>query len=325
MDAITVGEVTARAGEKAVGAVQALELPASTVRLAVAIVNSGRPGPRLVVTAGIHGTEYPPIEAASRLMQTLTPSEITGSVVVFPLVNPLGFEAAAVNTVPLDGLNLNRVFPGDPRGTPSLVLADFLCTTVRRLADCVIDMHGGDATEQLDPFVICYESGDADVDRRSLELARLYDARHIWIMSARHGHRGTFVGEMSRHGIPAICGEAGYLGTCNEDDVRRHLRGVSNIMRHLGMVPGTPERTVPAARQRIFRRGFEVTVGHAGIFDPLVRQSESVAEGQVLGRVKNIYGDILEEVVAPGAGVVRTLFPKRVVFPGSLVYRGWLD
>lgn len=162
------------------------------------------------------------------------------------------------------------------------------------------------------------------MDARSAEMARLYDVRHLWVMSAQHGHRGTFVGELSKRGIPAVCGEAGYLGTCHEEEVQQHLRGVTNIMKHLGMRSGEPECR-PASDQTWFRAGFELTAHRAGIFEPSAKPSQRIRKGEVLGRVRDLFGDTLEPIVAPGNGVIRTLFPKRVVHSGSIVYRGWLD
>jgi predicted deacylase len=323
MTDVAVGGVSARPGEKVVGFADVLERPASTVRLPVAIIHSGLEGPTLVLTAGIHGSEYPGIEAATRLMRGVEPADIRGVLIVFPVVNVPGFEAGATNTVPEDGLNLNRVFPGSPGGTASLVLAHFLLNAVCDVADYVVDMHGGDASELLDPFAIYHETGRKDTDAKSAAMARLYDTAHIWAMSAEHGHRGTFVAELNKRGIPALVGEAGYLGTCNEEEIGIHMRGVRNIMRYIGMLDGDPEHG-GLERRQVFREDFTVAARCAGVFEPAARPSSHVRKHEALGRVKNVRGDIVEEVISPVEGIIRTLFPLRVVHSGSLVYRGWV-
>jgi predicted deacylase len=320
---VAVGGLSAGPGEKIIGVVDALEKPTSKVQLPLAIINSGVEGPTLVLTAGIHGTEYPGIEAATRLMREIEPADIRGILIVFPIVNVLGFEAGETNAVPDDGMNLNRVFPGSPDGTASFVLAHFLLTAVCKVADYVVDMHGGDASEMLNPFAIYCETGNKDADARSAEMARLYNTAHIWAMSAQHGHRGTFVTELNNRGIPALVGEAGYLGTCNEEEIGIHLNGVHNIMRYVGMLDGQPEHA-GLERQRVFRENFAITVRRAGVFEPVARPSSHVRKNEVLGRVKNFWGDIVEEVISPVEGIIRTLFPRRVVHSGSLVYRGWV-
>jgi len=321
--AISVGTLVAAPGQKVKGRVAVLETPASTLTLPVVIINGRDPGPCLVLFAGIHGSEYPPIEAASRLGGRLVPDNMRGGVVIFPLINGPGFEAGEANLMPLDGLNPNRLFPGDPHGPPSAMLVHFLFETVRRVGTHMIDMHGGDPTEHLEPFSIYYETGAADVDRQSERMAYLYDTPRIWAMKPPFGHTGTSFAEVSRIGIPAIAGEAGYLGTCHEDEVEVHLRGVTNIMKSLRMTEGEPERLHEGHQER-FRRDFILRVGHGGIFEPKVGPSVHVAEGEYLGRIRTIEGDTLEEVRSPVDGVIRTLFPRRVVHAGSIVYRGWV-
>jgi predicted deacylase len=320
---INVGTLVAAPGEKIKGRVVVLETPVSTLTLPVVIINGREPGPGLVLFAGIHGSEYPPIEAASRLGGLLTPDRLRGSVVILPLINVPGFEACEVNLMPLDGLNLNRLFPGDPHGSPSSKLVHFLFETVRRVGTHMIDMHGGDLTEHLEPFTIYHETGALDVDRQSEKMAYLYDTPRVWAMKAPFGHMGTSFAEISKIGIPAIAGEAGFLGTCRENEVEIHLRGVSNIMKFLGMTEGAPER-LHEGRQELFRRDFILRVRRGGIFEPKVGPSVHVTEGEYLGRIKTLEGDTLEEVRSPADGVIRTLFPRRVVQAGSIVYRGWI-
>lgn len=323
MRTISVGPLAAAPGERVKGRVAVLETAASTLTLPVVLVNGRDPGPCLVLFAGIHGSEYPPIEAAGRLGGILEPASLRGSVVLFPLINVPGFEAGEANVMPLDGLNLNRLFPGDPRGSPSARLVHFLFETVRRVGTHMIDMHGGDVTEHLEPFTIYYETGTADVDRQSERMAYLYDTPRVWVMKPPFGHTGTSFAEVSKIGIPAIAGEAGYLGTCHEDDVALHLRGVTNIMKSLGMTEGKPER-LHEGRQELFRRDFILRVGHGGVFEPKVGPSVHVAEGEYLGRIRTLEGDTIEEIRSPVDGVIRTLFPRRVVHAGSIVYRGWV-
>jgi predicted deacylase len=323
MTTIVIGDASAGPGEKATGRVPVLEGPVGPLHFPVAIIQGREPGPALVLLGGIHGSDYPGIEAATRIIRTTSPADIRGRLIVFPVINTLGFEASEPFAVPLDGQNLNRIFPGNPEGTPSFVLAHVLFETVRRVGEYVIDLHGGDTTEHLVPFSLYYESGNADVDRRSGEMARLWDSRHVWSMRPPYGHPGTSIGELSKAGIPAFAGEAGYLGTCEESDVQIHLRGIGNVMKYLGMLPGDPVRTVD--RQMFFRRDFIITAHRGGVFEPAARPGEPVRAGMTLGRVKNLEGDVVEEIRCPHDGVIRTLFPKRVIHAGSIVYRGWIN
>jgi uncharacterized protein len=321
MATVTIGPVSAGPGEKAFGYVEVLELPVSVMRLPVWIVNSGTPGPRVVVTAGMHGTEYVGIETATRIGRQTKPADIRGTLVVFPVVNVLGFEAADVLAVPIDGQNINRVFPGDANGSPSFVLAHFLFECIRHAADAVIDLHGGDSAQALHPFGVCYETGEASVDQRSMEMAKLFDMPFIWAMGPQRGHTGMMISELSKRGIPAAIGEAGDLGTCREEDVRLHLRGVTNILKYLGSIEGTPERAL-ASPPEVFRNDFRVVAQRGGIFSPLVSIGTRVAAGALLGVIRNIAGDTIEEVKSPNAGVITSFQLARVVHSGSRLYHG---
>ncbi len=321
MPTVRIGPVSAGPGEKAFGYVEMFELPVSVMRLPVWIINSGTPGPRVAMTAGMHGTEYVGIEAATRIARETQPADIRGTLVVFPVVNVLGFEAADVLAVPIDGQNINRVFPGDAHGSPSFVLAHFLFDSIRRGADAVIDLHGGDAAQALHPFSVCYETGDANVDRRSMDMAELFDMPFIWAMGPQRGHSGMMISELSKCGIPAAIGEAGDLGTCREEDVRLHLRGITNILRYLGAIEGVPERTLPVAPE-VFRSDFRVVARRGGVFSALVPIGTRVRAGDLLGVIKNIAGDTVEEVTSPHPGVITSFQSARVVHPGSRLYHG---
>ena len=242
---------------------------------------------------------------------------------MFPLVNVPGFEAAEANVNPLDHINLNRIFPGDPNGSPSMVMANRLVEEVSKVADYVIDLHGGDTTEWLDPFAIWFRSGNDEVDRKSQRLAEMYDTKHIWITSGKYGYPGTFSGELARRSIPSVVCEAGFMGTYREEEITQHVRGVTNILKDIGTIEGEPE-SVHEQPARVFEENFTVATTRGGTMHPRVLPSEIITKGQVLAEIKNIEGDVVEELVAPADGIVRVLFPRRVVGTGSIVYRGWV-
>ena len=96
------------------------------------LVNGSRPGPRVVITAGVHGGEFTPIDAAVRLADRLDPDEVHGQVIICPVANPPAVYQGRLNISPVDGVNLNRVFPGDPAGGPTERLAAWLFDPPRR-------------------------------------------------------------------------------------------------------------------------------------------------------------------------------------------------
>jgi predicted deacylase len=320
---ITFGGLTVAPGAKAYGYFDAAETPTSTIRIPVAVINGDHPGPVLAITAGVHGTEYPGIEAAQRIYQETQPSQIRGQIVMFPLVNVPGFEAAAPNVNPIDSQNLNRIFPGNPKGTVSLVMAHRILEELAAKVQYHVDLHGGDSTELLNPFAIYRTSDDEQLNRAGETLARLYDTDAIWASNSKVGNSGTLTGEMVRRGIPAIVGEAGYLGTYNEREIQVHLKGVHNIMKHISMLEGKPE-LLAGDRQRVYSEGWSVDAPQSGIFYPQAKPGDLIEAGQLLGVLKNVQGVIIQELRAPGRGLVRVQFPRRVVYSGSPLFKGWI-
>src|SRR5437764_3927843 len=121
----------------------------------VITVTGQKAGPTLFINAGVHGGEYPAIEAVIRLGRTLDPSKISGTVILMPVLNLPSFRARTPFVCPIDNVNPNRVFPGDPNGTYSEQMVHALMNEFVANADAYIDMHGGDIPEALVPFVIC--------------------------------------------------------------------------------------------------------------------------------------------------------------------------
>src|SRR5260221_9938926 len=134
-------------------------------------VHGATPGPAILVTGGIHGSEYASIDAVVRLGAALDPGSVKGQVLCLPVMNPSAFWERTAYVSPVDNLNLNRVFPGKPKGSFSERLAHHFVEKAIRGADAYIDMHGGDLPEALVPFNIYYETGDAKVDAASRSMA----------------------------------------------------------------------------------------------------------------------------------------------------------
>ena len=160
---LEVGGLKAVPGQRLAGTLTAPVIDAD-VQVPIFLVNGVHPGPTLVVTGGIHGTEYTSVEAALRLGRSLDPGQLRGQVIVAPITNPSSFSARSIYITPADGKNLNRQFPGMARGTYTQVLAHWLFTEIISKGDVYVDLHGGDMIEALVPFVLHYRSGNAEVD-----------------------------------------------------------------------------------------------------------------------------------------------------------------
>ena len=224
-DHLQVGSFTAAPGEKRYG-VEEFVVEGQPYRLPLWLVNGAEEGPTLVVTAGVHAAEYASIAAALDFGRSLDPASVRGRVIVVPVTNLPAFAARSIYVCPLDGKNLNRVFPGDAAGTASEQIAAWVFGNVIRQGDYYVDLHGGDLIEALVPFTIFFRTGDDRVDHVSLEMAKAFGI-DLLVCSETPG--STFCAA-SRAGIPSILAESGGQGIWSPADVGRHTSGLNRLL-----------------------------------------------------------------------------------------------
>jgi len=260
-----------------------------------------RDGPNVLVTAGIHAAEYTGIEAATRLGRGIDPHEVHGRLLFIPLLNRPGFYERSIYVNPEDNDNLNRLFPGDANGTWGQRFAHHLLTEVISAHDHAIDLHAGDLIEDLTPFVIYRETGDA---KRDAEIRRMVDAYGAeWaVASAPTGERpGSLYAVAALSGVAAMLAESGGRGLLIEEDVVRHVRGVTNILRTIGALEGEPDPVPPPTVVKSFdwlRSPAE------GVFHCAVRVGHRVRVGDLVGDLTDLVGEPIAPVRAPVSGVV---------------------
>src|SRR5437588_5746445 len=148
----------------------------------VITVTGAKPGPVLFVNAGVHGGEYPAIEAVIRLGKTLDPKKISGTVILMPVLSLPSFRTRTPFVCPVDNVNPNRVFPGDPGGSYSEQMTHALIHEFVVHADAYVDLHGGDIPEALVPFVICRHGHD-DVSVKSKQMALAFELPYVLTVS----------------------------------------------------------------------------------------------------------------------------------------------
>jgi len=274
------------------------------------------PGQTFLITAGIHAAEYTGIEAAIRLGRLLDPAEISGTVVIIPLLNRPGFYERSVYVNPEDGENMNRMFPGSPEGTWSERFAHHLLNDVVAGASYAIDLHAGDMIEDLVPFVGYRESGRPEIDQTMVQMMAAYGA--AWsVRRLPIGERpGLLYAAAAERGVAAILAESGRCGLLEEDAVQRHVNGVLNILRTVGILAGEPASVAPP---RLLTRFDWLRSEHEGIFHSAVTVNDRVSAGQVLGEMVDLLGNPLGEVTAPSDGVVLFLVTSPAIKQDGLL------
>src|ERR1051325_6614981 len=230
----TVGTATAARGQKATGTI---EVPAgvdAALSVPVAVFHGAKPGPVLAIVAGSHGTEYTSIIALEKLITTLNPAEISGTVIIVPLINIQSFEQKVPHLNPVDKKSMNRWYPGKLDGTQTDRASYLITKQVVEQCDHLIDLHGGDLDESLRPYSYWTKTGNEKQDQMSKEMVLAFGLDHIIISADRPKDPQAsryLETTASTRGKPSITAEAGHAGTVETDDLNALINGRSEERR----------------------------------------------------------------------------------------------
>src|SRR5580700_10868958 len=181
----SVGTASAAPGQKANGFI---EVPAGVdagTNIPVVLVNGAKPGPVLALVTGAHGTEYVSIIAVEKLIGELDPAQVSGTVILLPLVNIVSFEQKVPHVNPIDNKSMNRFYPGRVEGTQTERASFLITNQVVDRCDYLIDYHGGDLDESLRPYAYWSPTGKEVQDRISKEMVLAFGLDHIIIWRDR--------------------------------------------------------------------------------------------------------------------------------------------
>jgi len=300
----TVGNATAARGEKVTGAI---EVPAGVdagLSIPVAVIHGAKPGPVLAVVAGSHGTEYTSIIALEKLIAMLNPAEISGTVIVVPLINIQSFEQKVPHVNPVDKKSMNRFYPGKIDGSQTERASYLITKQVVEQCDHLIDLHGGDLDESLRPYSYWTKTGNEKQDQISREMVLAFGLDHIIISADRPKDPQAsryLENTATTRGKPSITAEAGHAGTVETDDLNALINGCLSVMRYLKILPGQPTMVDhPVWFEKVVTLASEQT----GIFYPVIKRGTYVEAGMKVGYVTDYVGKVMFEARAPVAGVV---------------------
>lgn len=337
---VQVGSVIAAPAQVTTGQ---LTVPAGTdagTFIPITIIHGAKHGPILAVIAGVHGSETTPVLALQQLAARnglpsatavsrapgasatapIDPMQLAGTVVLVHVANVPSFLGRSMDVSPVDGKNLNRQFPGRADGTVSDRIADVLTRDVIARADFVIDLHSGDANEDLRPWTGFYaKHGSTEVIGRSRAMAVAFGVDLIveFPFSPTPGEPTRYLGATAVHlGKPSFDVEVGRLGRIEPGATATITRGLLSVLRHLQMLPGTPK---PAARPWFVTDRRALEAERDGLFYPLVKAGAIVTAGTRLGFVTDFHGTRVQEVTAPESGTVLTLVATPAISRGETI------
>ena len=268
-----------------------LYLPYSVTRSAygniaipVAVVKNGA-GPSVLFTAGNHGDEYEGQIGLCKLVRTLEPGTIRGRVIIVTAIN-LPAALAGTRVSPLDNVNFNRAFPGDPNGTPTYAIAHYVDSVLFPMVSLYVDFHSGGSSLDYIPFASMRVSGDPALDAKALAALRAFGAPlgMVWGHTLDVGFAQTAA---LRRGLVSLGGEFGGGGSVSVAGVGIVERGIRNVLIHVGcMPPDTGKAEATATRIiEVRNRDYFVLAPDAGLFESVVGLGDVVQAGQLCGLV----------------------------------------
>lgn len=269
------------------------------------------PGKSVVCIGGTHGNEYEGQVAVWRLMHELDPADISGRVILMPRLN-MPACVSGTRESPMDGVNMNRAFPGDPNGTLTYRIAHFVTSKIFPLVDVVIDIHSAGLGRE---FALCtsfHLVSDPDQYEEMKTVAGLFDTPMIMIYSSDMAS-GLLTDEAEAMGKITIGSELGHSHGVLHQGLQHAYHGIKNVLRHYHMLPGDivrvdPERGSPPKLVEAVALENYIPTPFTGVFEPILKVGSPVEAGQPVGRLYDFeqVGRPATEIRAPRAGYILT-------------------
>lgn len=291
-----LGDVTVRRGEKYQGDISFAN---GDIVLPGTIICGKIPGKTMLITGGVHSGEYVGIQACVELGAELQPEKTVGTIVILKVLNRPAFENRAGSLGLSDGKNLNRVFPGNPNGTEMERLAWAITKEVYPKVDYYIDLHSGDDFEALTPYVYYAGKAAQEVTEVSRKMAEQVDVPYMVRSMVSSGGAYNYA---ASKGIASILLERGGMGAWTSEEVNSDKRDVRNILSSLGMyqIRRDVRNYVPMEVTDVCYQA----ASEDGLWYPAAKPGDMVAEGALLGTIRDYNGKLRETCRAEYTGVV---------------------
>lgn len=275
---------------------------------------------RICLVSGIHGDETLGqlilFEVSQRIMAAS--ERLQGIVDIYPMLNPLGLDIGE-RMVPVGTrLDMNRSFPGSPEGTPLERICHQLTEDMRG-ANLVVDIHSGTHLKHE----LCEARVTAKDPEPIVAFARQLRPDLIWVYPDRIAYEASLSGALCGMGTPSLLLQADERGGDPRETASRVADGIFACMEAMGLWQGgesAPAPHVPCIRSE--EEVVRITCQHPGMYVPEPCIGKKVRAGQIIGRIVNaLEGAVLEEITAPGAGLVFSQRCYSAVYPGTLIAR----
>lgn len=255
------------------------------VRLPISVIAGGS-GPTAILMAGNHGDEYEGMITLAELIRELDPAEVQGRLIILPALNaPAAYQGQ--RTSPVDGLNLNRTFPGDPLGSMTQQITAFVSDVIFPLGDAMIDLHSGGSSLDILPSAAIEPAPDPAHLQRNVAATLAFGAP-LTVVIDNLGEPRTSTATAVRAGLTVVGTEMAGKGTVSSDALAICRRGVRSVLAHLGVLAPVPVPDVPRNVLKIPGPSGLVYAESVGVFESRHRLGEAVRAGEIAGWVHDV-------------------------------------
>ncbi len=256
-------------------------------RVPLAVIANGS-GPTVILQAGNHGDEYEGPITLGELIRDLDPAQVSGRIIFLPAVNTPAVLAGR-RTSPVDGLNLNRTFPGNPAGTITQQISAYVSDIIMPLGDAYVDLHSGGSSLNILPSAIVEPANDPELRRKNVAAVLAFDAP-LTVVIDNLGEPRTSTATSVRNGLVTVGTEMAGAGTVSLDALAICRKGVRNVLAHFGVIEGSgaPRTARAEAILRIPGHDGYVLATTNGVFEPFHPLGTNVRAGQEAGRIHNL-------------------------------------
>ena len=254
-------------------------------RVPIAVIANGD-GPTAIIEGGNHGDEYEGQIAICDLIRTIDPGQVQGRLILMPTTN-VHAVISGTRTSPVDGLNLNRAFPGDAQGSITQQISEFIANVIFPLGNAFLDLHSGGSSLDILPSAIIEPSSDSELHLRNIRAARAFDAPLI-VVIGNYGDGRTATAAACAAGLTTVGTEMGGGGTVRPEVLSICRRGINNVLAHLSIIESYTKTVKPVSETPLYELPGKKAFVYAtsdGVFEPYHANGTNVRAGQEAGRI----------------------------------------
>jgi len=308
---IIIGGISVSPGEEKLLKISIDRLPTGTlIDIPVYVFNSKKPGPRLLVQAGLHGDEINGIEIVRRMLAEKRFKIEKGAVIAVPILNIFGFIHFS-RDVP-DGKDVNRSFPGTKSGSMASRIAYHYTSEILRQIDFGVDLHTGGGQRHNFPQIRY-----TDQDESSKALAEAFQAPFTFPSRLI---KGSFRNAAFRMRKPTIVFEAGESMRFDDYSILEGMQGILNVMKHFRMISKIEPSYIERFKSITLSNRKWLRASTAGMFIPKITNGSEIEKGQVLGIISDTYAKQTKTIKAPSDGYVICINHQAVVNQGDALF-----